>query len=594
MGHDQQFAGMGAMVHEGGVAFRVWAPHATSVSVMGTFNQWHNDHDVLANDGNGYFYGDVPGAAVGDEYKFHIVNGDRQLDKVDPYAAKVTNSIGNGVIYDHAGFDWQGDGFQCPRHNELVIYELHVGSFNTTQGQVGTFDSVLERLDHLTAMGINAIQLMPVMEFAGDWSWGYNPAHVFAVESVYGGPDKLKEFIRTCHQHGLAVLVDVVYNHFGPSDLDLWQFDGWSENDKGGIYFYNDWRSQTPWGDARPDYGRGEVRQFIHDNAMMWLRDYHADGLRYDMTAYIRAKDAGSNDIPEGFSLMAWINNDVREQYPDAVLIAEDMQGNPDMVGAGEGQAAFHAQWDAQFVHPVRNMLAAYDDDSRSLADVRGAIEHNYDGDPFSRVVYTESHDEVANGKQRAVNDVNPVDQQGWYAAKRATLGTMIALTSPGIPMLFQGQEFLQGGYFSDQMPLDWNLNDTHQGIVRLHRDVAQLRRNWNNDTRGLTGTGLQVFHANQDMSVMAWHRWYEHGVGDDVVVVANLSGEARGGYRIGLPAGGHWELKFNSDSTDYSPNFGSMATYDLTTTEDDQDGFAFSGTVDLAPYTVLIYSWKG
>lgn len=143
-------------------------------------------------------------------------------------------------------------------------------------------------------------------------------------------------------------------------------------------------------------------------------------------------------------------------------------------------------------------------------------------------------------------------------------------------------------------MPLDWNLNDTHQGIVRLHRDVAQLRRNWNNDTRGLTGTGLQVFHANQDMSVMAWHRWYEHGVGDDVVVVANLSGEARGGYRIGLPAGGHWELKFNSDSTDYSPNFGSMATYDLTTTEDDQDGFAFSGTVDLAPYTVLIYSWKG
>ena len=91
-----------------------------------------------------------------------------------------------------------------------------------------------------------------------------------------------------CHRHGLAVIIDVVYNHFGPSDLDLWQFDGWSENDKGGIYFYNDWKSSTPWGDTRPDYGRGEVREFIRDNAMMWLAEFHADGLRYDMTPYMR------------------------------------------------------------------------------------------------------------------------------------------------------------------------------------------------------------------------------------------------------------------------------------------------------------------
>ena len=137
-----------------------------------------------------------------------------------------------------------------------MIYELHVGSFTAPDGGLGTFASLTDKLDHLVELGVNAVELMPVMEFAGDRSWGYNPAHLFAVESSYGGPDALKRFVRTCHQRGIAVIIDVVYNHFGPSDLDLWQFDGWSENDKGGIYFYNDWRSSTPWGDARPDYGR--------------------------------------------------------------------------------------------------------------------------------------------------------------------------------------------------------------------------------------------------------------------------------------------------------------------------------------------------
>ncbi|GAA1395219.1 alpha-amylase family glycosyl hydrolase [Luteococcus peritonei] len=594
MSNQEHVAGMGAIATQEGVAFRVWAPHASSVSVMGSFNEWHNDADLLTAEDSGYWYGFVAGAKVGDEYKFHLVNGEMQLDKIDPYAHQVTNSIGNGIVYDHSAFDWQGDDFHCLPHNELVIYELHVGSFTSPDGGLGTFSSLTEKLDHLVDLGINAIELMPVMEFAGDRSWGYNPAHVFAVESAYGGPDGLKTFIREAHKRGLAVIVDVVYNHFGPSDLDLWQFDGWSENDKGGIYFYNDWRSSTPWGDARPDYGRGEVRQFIRDNAFMWLRDYHADGLRYDMTAYIRSKDVGANDIPEGMALMAWINSELRKEFPSEILIAEDMLNDPNMVGEGEGQANFHAQWDAAFVHPVRRLLAAYNDSERSLPELRGAIEHNYDGHAFSRVVYTESHDEVANGKARTVAEVNPYDQQGWYATKRATLGTMIALTTPGIPMIFQGQEFLQGGYFSDEMPLDWNLNETYQGIVALHRDVMRLRRNFDDDTRGLRGQGLNVFHGNDDFKVMAWHRWDAHGTGDDVVVVVNASGETRGNYRIGLPAGGLWELKFNSDAPLYSPDFGSAEAYDIGAEEQGQDGFDHSGTLNIAPYSMLVYSWKG
>ncbi len=160
--------------------------------------------------------------------------------------------------------------------------------------------------------GVNAIQIMPVAQFAGERSWGYNPAHIFSVEIAYGGPLAFKKFVKRAHQQGIAVILDVVYNHLGPSDLDLWQFDGWSENNRGGIYFYNDGRAHTPWGDTRPDYGRGEVRQYICDNVFMWLEEYHVDGLRFDGTVYIRTPHGpGSDDLPEGWSLLQWINSQI-------------------------------------------------------------------------------------------------------------------------------------------------------------------------------------------------------------------------------------------------------------------------------------------
>jgi len=294
--------GMGAMVHKGGVAFRVWAPHAQSVFVKGEFNGWSDDETPLSHEENGYWYTDVASAKPGQEYKYVIINGDQKLERIDPYARQVTNSTGNGVIYDTSEFDWQDDDFKLPPHNELVIYEMHIGSFFLdAEGKPGDFEAAMEKMRHLKRLGVNAIQIMPVAEFAGDYSWGYNPAHIFAVESIYGGPHSFKMFVREAHRRGFAVIQDVVYNHFGPSDLDLWQFDGWQENGKGGIYFYNDHRAETPWGSTRPDYGRGEVRQFIFDNALMWLEEYNVDGLRFDSTLFIRCIDGNEeNDLPDG------------------------------------------------------------------------------------------------------------------------------------------------------------------------------------------------------------------------------------------------------------------------------------------------------
>lgn len=582
---------MGAIPTAQGVGFRVWAPHADAVSVFGDFNKWRNDANPLVSEQNGFWYGFVPEAKVGHEYKFWLTNGENSFARIDPYAAQVTNSVGNGVIYDHTAYDWQDDSANCPPHHELVIYEMHVGSFFTTGDGVGTFDDVMKRLDYLVKLGVNAIQLMPVAEFAGDLSWGYNPAHIFAVESSYGGPDAFKTLIKEAHRRGLAVTLDVVYNHFGPSDLDLWTFDGWSENNKGGIYFYNDYRSSTPWGDTRPDYGREEVRRFIRDNALMWLRDYHLDGLRLDMTPYMRSVNGTGFELQEGWSLMRWITDSVREEFPGRITIAEDLHGHDRLTSQDADGAGFHTQWDGEFVHPIRESVITMSDEQRSIDTVASAISHNFGGDPIRRVIYTESHDEVANGSARVPHEIDPGNTTGWFAQKRSTLGAALVMTAPGIPMLFQGQEALEDGWFDDDDPLNWDRNKGFRGITAMYKSLIDLRLNRYGTTRGLTGRGLNIYHVNDDDNLIAFQRWFEHGPGDDVVVVANLQHVARTGYRVGMPCEGLWKLRFNSDAALYSSIFGDFDSFDVQAFAEDDDGMGAHANLDIGPYTMLIYS---
>jgi len=586
---------MGALPHENGVAFRVWAPHSEKVFLTGSFNDWSEDRDAMTHEGNGQWYIDLDQAQVGDEYRYIIHNGAQRLSRIDPYAREVTNSIGNAVVHQPQ-FDWTGDDFKLPAWNELVIYEMHIGTFHDEPGGApGTFADAEEKLHHLKDLGINAIEVMPASEFAGDFSWGYNPAHIFAIESAYGGPAAFKNFVKKAHSLGIAVILDVVYNHFGPGDLHLWQFDGWSENNLGGIYFYNDWRCETPWGNSRPDYGRQEVRQLIRDNAMMWLEDYHIDGLRYDMTLYIRHVSGNGDpqrDLPDGWNLAQWINSEVREKFPGRITIAEDLQNNAWLTkDSGAGGAGFGSQWDAGFVHPIRAAVSAGRDEDRNMWSVRNAITHNYNGDAFQRVVYSESHDEVANGKSRVPSEIDPEGAQNWYAMKRTTLATALVFTVPGIPMLFQGQEFLQHGWFQDTEPLNWQLSELHEGLVELHRDLIDLRLNKRGTTRGLSGHNVLVNHVNDRGKVVAFHRWDRGGAADEVIVVANFSSQTYTNYRIGLPHAGDWKLRLNSDWNGYSKDFGNFASSDLRAYVGAYDNYLNHGELSIAPYSVLIYS---
>ncbi|PPK86211.1 maltooligosyl trehalose hydrolase [Neolewinella xylanilytica] len=596
-------APLGATIVDGAVHFSIWAPHAKSVAVTGDFNKWKKKGTPLepADDGSGEWSGLVSGVKPGSEYQFVIVGADGETrQRTDPRARRVTNSVGNSIVYAD-DFDWEDDDFTMPGWNELVIYELHVGTFNVKEkGRPGTFDSVIQRLDFLVDLGINCIHVMPVCEFAGDFSWGYNPAHPFAVEEAYGGPDGLKRLVKAAHEQGIAIVLDVVYNHFGPSDLALWQIDGWSENDKGGIYFYNDWRSSTPWGDTRPDYGRAEVRTYLHDNAMMWLEEFRCDGLRMDMIPYMRHVSGGESDddrLDEGYSLLRWINSSIREKYPHKITVAEDLHGNAFVTDAPEdGGCGFGTQWDGDFVHPVREAIITGEDSHRSMESLQHALLRRYSGDAFNRTVYTESHDEVSNGRARVVEEIAGEDGKvdNYYSVKRAALGAAMTLTAPGIPMLFQGQALLEDKWFSDQDPLDWTRLKKFGGMRDMYRDLIHIRRNLEGNTRGLQGQHTHILAADDQDKVLAYLRWYDDPSRDGVLVVLNFSNTTFDGYAVGVEAPARFKLLFNSDWSGYSDHNVDAPTYeDIATEAVAQDGRAHRIILNLGPYAAYVLAVK-
>ncbi len=586
--------GLGPVPRSSGVAFRVWAPHAREVSLVGTFNAWKPGRHVMQRDSNGYWHATVPEARQGHEYRFLLKTLTGEVWRTDPYARQVTDVRGNAVVHDPT-FDWEDDDFTLPPWNELVLYEMHVGTFHVPAGQrgPGTFATATAKLDHLVQLGVNAIELMPIAEFEGGYSWGYNPAHPFAVETAYGGPNAFKAFVQECHRRGIAVILDVVYNHLGPGGLDLWCFDGWQRDGLGGIYFYNDDRARTPWGHTRPDYGRPEVRQFLRDNALMWLEEYHVDGLRCDATLHVRTVNGpGTPELPDGWRFLQELNRDIRQRFPGRISIAEDLQNDSRLTqGQHHGGAGFGSQWDPSFLHAVRAAVGATRDECRSMHCLKEAFYWRYNGDAFQRIIYTESHDDVANGKQRLARLIHPHDPGGWHAQKRSTLATALTLTAPGIPMLFQGQEFLEAAGFHDTVPLDWRAADGHRGIAQLHGDLVALRLNRAGMTRGLCGQYVNVHHVNDGAKVLAYHRWDRGGPRDDTVVIANFSHRPYYNYTIGLPRGGRWKLRFNSDWRGYSSAFGGTPSGDCIAHTGRYDGLPYHGAVAIGPYSALVFS---
>ncbi len=577
-----------------GVTFRVWAPNATHLTVFGSFNGWNTNSTPLALESPssaGIWSADVTAARPGDEYKYSINHAQQRRD---PRARAVVHSGTGapGIIVDPGAYPWTSPERVPPAVEDLVLYEMHIGTFNhphPTEHEVGTFLQAIGRLDHVAAMGFNAISLMPVAEYAGNNSWGYNPSDPFAVESAYGGPDAFKAFVDACHARNLSVILDVVHNHYGTGDLEnsLWNFDGWSGPRGGGIYFYQDAdKAQTPWG-PRPDYSRPEVRAYIRDNIRMWIEEYRVDGLRWDATLFIR-RTTNFQPIAEGDLLLREINQMMAMEFPEKIRIAEDLLGDEIVTTPLPHGLGFHSQWDRSFHVDVTAQIT--NDAARNLALV--ADQMTAPGGA-RRIVYTESHDEVGylnedEGARRFPLEIAPADPSGWLARKKSTLGATLAFVSPGLPMIFQGQDMLEDELFSTTLGADWTKTNTHAGIVRLYTDLAGLRRNRGGGTAGLRGEFVAASITNNG-TLLLLHRGIDGQPADDVFVVANFSPTPVDGYWIDFPADGEWQAHFNSDQVDYGfDGYGSASVFAWPP---DGGSTTNRGNPYVAPWSVLVLS---
>ncbi|WP_433965836.1 malto-oligosyltrehalose trehalohydrolase [Tunturiibacter gelidiferens] len=430
--------------------FTVWAPGASKIGVkIGDVT-----HPMNGPDERGWWRASVEQAGPGTDYGFVI--GDDPKAWPDPRSEWQPDGVhGLSRVYDQRAFKWSDRGWNSLALAHAVIYELHVGTF-TPQG---TFDSAIEKLGYLVELGITHVELMPVAAFPGGQGWGYDGAALFAVTEQYGGPDGLKRLVDACHARGLAVLLDVVYNHFGP----VGNYSG-----KYGPYITE--RHHTPWGGAINFEGEGsdEVRRFFCDNALMWMRDYHIDGLRLDAVHEYVDRSA--------IHFMEQLSSEVKTLSAKVgrrlVLIAESDLNDPRVVTpASNGGYGMDAQWSDDFHHALFTVLTnegtgkGYYSDFGTLEKLAKSLAKNFvqDGSyskyrrrshgrpadelsPHHFLGYIQNHDQVGN---RAVGD--RVDQTVGF--DRAKVAASIVMTAPFIPMIFQGEEYAASTpfqYFAD------------------------------------------------------------------------------------------------------------------------------------------------
>ena len=605
---------LGATLHKDGTTtFRVWAPFVDCVSVR------INDGALVPltqepghpDSADTTWVGTVASTKAGDQYRYVIGIGSVTREFNDPRAQQLTGfELPNGfglpgnddkpksVIIDPA---FEMPAFTEPTFNTMVIYELHIGTF------ANTFSGAVEKLDYLKNLGVNAVEVLPITQnplfsdhSPADHDWGYDPVELFAVKSKYGTPRDFKEFVKQCHQRQIAVIVDVVYNHLVGNNL-LNQFGGFSlPQIPAGIYFYGGDRASTGFG-PRPAYGRHQVRQYIIDNALVLLRDYGVDGLRFDDTVDIRTFGPSRSTNNEGVQLLQDINSAYRNtnpKRPDKISIAEDLQSSGDVtLQSGSTGLEFNSQWDDTVVNTLRGVITQVNDSDRDMFAVKAALEKKMAGDVFSRVIYTENHDQVGHppGQSRLPTMIDVNNHESIFAKKRSTLAAAIMLTSPGIPMVFQGQEMLETRAFGFNTPMNMDFgraeDPNFKGIVQMYRDLIALRRNLAGKTRGLTGQNLNVFHIDNGNKTLAYHRWENGGTGDDVVVVANFSNVPIQGLNIGFPRGGSWHVLFNSGAQVYDPGFVNGDSFDTQASPGSKDGLNFNGNVGIGSYSVVILS---
>jgi 1,4-alpha-glucan branching enzyme len=590
-----------------GVRYVVFAPNASSVSVIGDFNQWDGRRHLMQRIDNGLWALFIPEQTAGTKYKFELKgpNGEALPHKMDPFGAYNEQYPSfSSVVYDQKEYQWQDSTWQTrpvtqKQKEALSFYELHAGSWKRNeQGDFLTYRELAEQLiPYIVEMGYTHIELMPVSEHPFYGSWGYQPIGLFSPTSRFGTPNDFKFFIDQCHQAGIGIVLDWVPAHFPSDSHGLANFDGTSlfndPDPRRG--WHNDWQSFIY------NYDQQHVREFLVSNALYWFEHFHIDGLRVDAVASMLYLDYSRDDgewIPNwdggnhnhgAIALLKWMNEEVYSHYPNAMTIAEESTAFPGVSAPTfDGGLGFGFKWNMGWMHDSLSYIQEdpihrrYHHDTITFPMVY-AFSENY--------VLSLSHDEVVYGKG-SILDKMPGDEWQKTANMRAYMGYMYG--QPGKKLNFMGAEIAQSAEWDHDSQLQWFLTqfERHSGMQSLVRDLNKMYTSepalYQNDC---SPVGFEWrLQDEAEMSVLAHERLGDNG--ERILVISNFTPAPRENFRLGMPVEGDYELILNSDANFYGGS-GYTVVSEVKTESIESQGLPQSISITLPPLSTMFYRLK-
>jgi 1,4-alpha-glucan branching enzyme len=591
-----------------GTYFAVWAPSAKSVSVIGDFNYWlEGDHPLNVRwDSSGIWEGFIPGIEQGTlyKYKIHSYNNDIKTEKADPFGRYCEHPPNTASIVWDAKHEWNDEEWMETREEKnsleapISAYEVHLGSWRKKieENRSLTYLELAEELvAHVKETGFTHIELMPVMEYPYDPSWGYQLTGYFAPTSRFGKPEDFKVLVDTLHQNDIGVILDWVPSHFPEDAHGLGFFDG------SHLYEHPDRRRgyHPDWKSLIFNYGRNEVRAFLISNAIFWLDQYHADGLRVDAVASMLYLDYsrdegewepniyGGRENLEAISFFRELNQEVYKSFKGVQTIAEESTSFP-MVSRPVylGGLGFGMKWMMGWMH-----------DTLEYFKKEPIYRTHHQNDITFSMTYTFtenfmlplSHDEVVHGK-RSILGRMPGDEWQRFANLRALYSYMF--THPGTKLLFMGAEIGQSSEWNFKESLDWHLlqYDLHSGIKKLITDLNKLyKKQPALYEKQFNAEGFEwIDHNDAQNSVLSYMR-KGNDEKDNLLVICNLTPVVRDNYRIGLPYKCKLKQIFNSDFKKYGGS-GVSNTQQITSEEETWQFRDHSAEVKLPPLGVVVF----
>ena len=611
----QDFMGAHPAVRDGqdGWVFRVWAPHARSVAVMGDFNGWNDSDHPMELLSDGVWETFIPGLQQYDSYKYavHTASG-RVLAKSDPYAFHAETRPGTASkLYDLSGYGWGDDSWMEYRKKNpiyqkpLNIYEVHLGSWRRTADDqmlsyrdIGTY-----LIPYVKEMGFTHVELLPITEHPLDASWGYQCTGYFAATSRFGTPHDFMWLVDQLHQAGIGVILDWVPAHFPKDAFGLYEFDGEP------CYEYADTRKgeHADWGTRVFDYARHEVRSFLFSSALFWLEQFHIDGLRVDAVAsmlYLDYGRQGGEWVPnmfgghenlEAVDFLQELNGHIFQEHPDTMMIAEESTAWPRVshpvgVGGLEGGLGFNLKWNMGWMNDILHYIKL-DPYFRQFnhKDITFSLMYAFS----ENFVLPLSHDEVVHMKGSLINKM-PGSNEEKFAGVRAFYTYM--LTHPGKKLLMMGSEFGQWNEWHYEHSLDWHLLDPDQEWSKPHRQLQQFFKQanalylahpelWELD---FSWEGFEWIEADDNQAnTVAFLR--KDAKGEALVIVCNFSPVDRTGYTVGVPIPGVYTCIFNSDELDFGGKGGGDHE-PVRSRYVESQGREQSITISLPPMSAVIY----